>query len=68
MAMPLGLPSRVSKRGSMLILLFAAVAGHGAWYSYTHIPQVGGLAEIQMFSYGLMAVLAIALYLVYPRR
>ena len=69
MAMPLGLPNRVSQRGRLLILLFAAVAGHKAWYSYVHnIPQVGGFAEFEMITYGLIAILALALFFCYPRK
>ncbi|TSC70458.1 MAG: hypothetical protein G01um101470_830 [Parcubacteria group bacterium Gr01-1014_70] len=68
MSMPLGLPDRVSRRGRMFILLFAAVAGHGAWSSYNYISRIGSFAVMNSILFGLMALLALALFFIYPRK
>lgn len=68
MAMPFGLSNKVSRRGSLLILLFAIVAGHGSWYSYQHIQQVGAVAVIEMYAHGVMTVFALVLFFMYPRK
>lgn len=68
MAMPLGLPDKVSGRGRMLILLFAGAAAHAVWTAYGYIPTVGELAYVKTLGYSGVSMLAIALYFVYPRK